>query len=157
MARFDEEVLLNNLETVLKANLNTKITAINSEKSDSITLTAIDNNAYQLDTDDKISNYNPYIIYMISEQTTEARGSATAENIVINIALIVTDNGNDLNIVKKMLRYRRCLKEVIEDNYRKISYCDSVIIESLPILSFQKSSNSHVSKICGINIITTIC
>lgn len=156
MARFDEENLLSNLETILKNNLNNKITAINTEKNDTITLAQINSDAYQMDVEDKISNYDPYIIYMITEQTTDKRGPATAENIVINIALIVTDNGSDLSIVKRMLRYRRCLKEVIEDNYRKISL-DEMIIESLPVLSFQKSGSSYSSKIVGINIITTIC
>lgn len=153
--RFDEEQILANLETVLKANLNTKITAINTEKNDSITLAAIDNNAYVMDVDDKQVNYNPYIIYMIADQTSEACGPVTAQTLTINIAMIHSDNGMDLNIVKRMLRYRRALREVIEDNFQKINQCGNVTIESLPVLSFQKNSSSIMSKIVGINIITS--
>lgn len=155
--KFDEEQLLVNIETILKANLNTKITAINAEKNDTIVLATLDSNAFAMDIDDKENNYNPYLIFMIADQTTEANGPHTAENLVINVALIVSDNGMDLKIVRRMLRYRRCLKEVIEENFRKISPCGQVTIESLPVLSFQKSSSSIASKVVGINILTSIC
>ena len=154
--KFDEELLLLNLETIIKANLNTKIAALNTEKNDTISLATVNNSAYIMDVNDKEVNYNPYIIYMISEQTSEARGPVTIENIIINVALIHSDNGLDPYIVKRMLRYRRCLKEVIEENFRSISPCDSVTIESLPVLSFQKSNSSYSSKVVGINIITSI-
>lgn len=154
--KFDEEQLLLNIETYLKANLNAKITAINSEKNDSIVLAQVNASAYALDADDGEFNYDPYIITMISEQTSETRGPAVAENLIVNVALILTDNGQDLNIVRRMLRYRRCLREVIQDNFRKISPCDEVVIESLPLLSFQKGGSSMMSKVVGINIISSI-
>ena len=153
--KFDEELILSNLETILKANLNTKIGTINTEKGDSITLATINDNAYIMDVDDKEVNYNPYIIYMIADQTSESNGPVTSENLIINIALINSDNGMDKSIVKRMLRYRRALREVIEDNFRNINQCGEVTIESLPVLSFQKGSSSIMSKVVGINIITS--
>lgn len=154
--KFDEEQLLLNLEATLKAKLNTKIASINAEKNDSIVLATISDNAFIMDSDDKESNYNPYIIYMITDQTSESRGPGTSENLVINIALVFSDSGQDKSIVRRMLRYRRCLREVIEENFRKISPCDQATIESLPLLSFQRSSSSMMSKVVGINIITSI-
>lgn len=155
--KFDEEQLLLNIETTLKNLFNTKVAEINTEKNDSITLATINNGAFIMDADDREVNYDPYILYMIIDQTSEGRGPTTSETIVVNIALIHTDNGLDPSVVRRMLRYRRALREVIEENFQKINPCGQCSIESLPLLSFQKASTSIASKVVGINIVTSIC
>ena len=45
---YDLELLMDDVKSILKSNLNTKISAINTEKSDSTTLLTVDNDAYFL-------------------------------------------------------------------------------------------------------------
>jgi len=155
MATYDEESLLSDIETVLKNNLNTRIAAINTEKADSITLATIDSGAYFMDMDDRSANYNPIVVYTISSIETESIGHATARNIIVNIAIIVNDNG-DLSIVKRMLRYGRALREVFEQNFRYIRALDNFKIQSLPVLGFQLRNNSQRYKIVGLDLETSI-
>lgn len=154
--KFDEESLLQNIDTILKAQLNAKLTAISTEKNDGITLDSVDSNAILMDTEDSTLNYDPAIIFMIVDQLTEAQGPVTSENIVVNITLLKSDIGNDNNILKKMLRYRRAIKEIIEDNFDKINPCGLCTIESLPVLSFQRSGAHYLTKVVGVNLLTSI-
>jgi hypothetical protein len=99
---YDIEGLLTNIETILKANLNTKITAINSEKNDSIVLDSVLDASYQYDMDDKEANYNPFMLIYPIPEDSEGIGPCTSETIIINVNLIHTDSGNDINILLRL-------------------------------------------------------
>ena len=157
-AAYDEERLLTDIENLFKNNFATKIAAINSEKSDSITLVTVDStNGYFADMNDKSANYNPIILTAITDQTSESNGAATLRTITVNVALILSDDIGDANILKRMLRYGRAMREIVEDKFFNLRSVDIFKIESLPVLSFQKSGQSEVYKVVGINIITSIC
>jgi hypothetical protein len=69
--KYDLENLLDDIETVLKTNLNTKITQLNTEKSDAIVLRSVPSQAYFFETlDQRVANYNPFILYGIEEIET---------------------------------------------------------------------------------------
>lgn len=154
MAVYDPESLLIDIENIVKNNLNTKITAINTEKGDSITLASIDSSAYILDIDLKSVNYNPFILTSIVDIESNGIGSATSKIITINVALIHSDNGQDSAIVKRMLRYGRALSEIFEENFYQKRVTGILKIQNLPILSFQKSNSSLVYKVVGLDIIS---
>jgi hypothetical protein len=156
MATYDEESLLVDIETLLKNNLNTRITALNTEKADSITLAQVDSNAYFMDMDDRHANYSPVVIYTISGIDTESIASSSLRTITINIAIIINDNG-DLDIVKRMMRYGRALREVFEMNFKYIRAVSDFKISSLPVLSFQLRNTSERYKIVGLDLETCIC
>ncbi len=63
---YDLENLLDDVKGIMTTNLNTKISAINSEKGDSTTLLTVDNSAYFLQELDNTSvNYNPFVFYIL--------------------------------------------------------------------------------------------
>lgn len=155
-AKYDVESLITDIQSVLSSNLNTKLSTIDTEKNDGMTLTTVASAAYFLDMDDKAANFNPIVLIGESENIGEGIGPATSEKVTIQVALILNDNGTDLNIVKRMLRYRRALKEVIEDNFYKNRRCDYLQVKSLPVLDFLRSGESLRYKIAGIEIIASI-
>ena len=151
---YDIESLLTDIETILKASLSAKLTAITTEKGDSITLTAVNNSAYVYDLDDKEMNYDPFILMFPMGPESEGIGPATIETITININLFLNDNANDQNIYKKMFRYQRAIKEVIQTNFQR-GY-GKLSIQALPVLSWQSSPTSQKYKIASVNIICTM-
>ena len=153
--KYDVEQILSDLETIFKTYFNNKIIALNTEKSDSITLEQINLNAYFMDMDDAAINYDPFILFEISDLNSDGIGPGTSKNITVNFALVLNDNGQDQFIVKRMLRYQRCMEEIIEDNFQSLK-CDILKIESLPVLSFQRANESLRYKIVGININSSI-
>lgn len=153
---YDAETLLSDIQTVLSDNLNTKITAINTEKNDTITLGSVASGAYFMDMDDHAANFDPIVLYSVADVESEGIGPATKKVYTVNVCLILNDNGQDMNIVKRMLRYGRCLEEVIENNFYQKRAWDDFKIESLPVLGFQKSGTSLRYKIVGLNIISSI-
>jgi hypothetical protein len=118
---YDIENFLGNLQTCLVANLNNKIAAINTEKGD-FTLDAIDTSAYRLqDLAEGPSQYNPFIVYgELEDPVGESLGSGTAIKYSVGIELAISDAGADPKIKNRLLRYRRALMEVIQDNWDRI-------------------------------------
>ena len=153
---YDLETLLDDIETLVKANLNTKIAAINSEKNDSISLATIDSEAYFFQSlDGKQINYTPFVAYGISNfDSPEDGGHYGAAEIKVSIDVIVCleDVGQDVNITKRMLRYQRALKEIIETNFDGLTSGVKLSVQNqLPIdVALLNSSNMH--KAIGITI-----
>lgn len=154
VAKYDVETLVSDIETLIKNNIGAKITAINSEKSDSITLKTPPANAFFPDLDDKAANYDPIILTAEANIQTDGIGPNTAEIVTVNVTLLLNDNSQDLFIQKRMQRYRRVLKEIIEDNFFYKRGHGQLRIESLPILDFIRQDRSLRYKVTGINVIS---
>ena len=151
---YDIESLLNDVQVILAADLNTKITAINSEKGD-LPLRSINASAYFMDMDEKSANWDPIVLYAVTNIDSEGIGPTTSKEVTVNIALILSDDGLDEFVIKRMLRYGRALEEVIEEKWFNKRGVGILKIESLPVLSFQRSDNSQRYKIVGINLVTS--
>src|SRR5687768_5557582 len=109
---YDIESILVDVQALISANLNAKITAINTEKNDSITLRSIDSSAYFMDMDDQSANFDPIVLYAVTGIDGEGIGPVTSKIVTINVAIILSDDGHDMSIIKRMLRYGRALEEV---------------------------------------------
>lgn len=130
--KYDAESLIADLETILKADLNDKLSEITAEKGDGLELKSVDSNAYIFQTqNDTIANYDPFIYFEISEVETLGIGPATSEKIFVTIVILVVDSGQDLSIGKRLIRYSRALKEVIEANWDKIPHTLKMSVKSL--------------------------
>jgi hypothetical protein len=152
MARYDAESLLSDIETFLKANLNTKISAITTEKNDGITLRTVDSGAYFFQVlDDKIANFNPIVVYGLTDWQSDGIGPANAEKVAIEIAIILTDDSQDANIGKKMLRYHRALTELFNENWAKIRSSLKLKITSLPPITIGLNGQENARAV-GIRV-----
>jgi len=151
---YDVESFLADLETHLKTNLNTKITAINAEKADSVVLRSVDNAAYLFQTmDDTVANYDPYVYYGIQDIESQGNGAQTLNRFTVIVAIIIHDAAGDILVGKRMLRYSRVLSEVMEDRYSSIgSEYKKTKISSLVPITFRLLDDSNNYRAIGIEL-----
>lgn len=154
---FDIETFLSELETYLKANLNTKITAINTEKGDSPQLASINSDAYFLMTmDEAVANYDPFVYYGIQDIVSDGIGPGTAKAYTVVVALLFADSASDQLNGKRVLRYSRALNEVIDEKYAEISYSVKTKVKSLVPISLSLIDTTNNYRAVGVEIEVTI-
>ena len=155
--KYDLESLFGDIESLLNTNLNAKITAINAEKSDAVVLKSVGAAAYFLqEINGKQINFNPFILYGLEASTSQSVHGHSVEEVIISVIIVLSDQGEDIAISNRMLRYRRCLKEVFEDNFQLISNSNMIKIQSLVPVSFQGLNSSESYRAVGVNIKTSI-
>jgi hypothetical protein len=155
--KYDLENLLEDVETVLKTNLNNKITALNTEKSDTIVLRSVPAQAYFFETlDQRVANYNPFILYGIEEIETVSTLGDSAQQVTISVVLVLSDPQDKNPIPKRMLRYSRALKETIEENFALSSNAINLSVQSLVPVPFALQNNTQLFRAVGIKILATL-
>jgi len=119
MSRIDEEDLVLGAIAKIKANYNTKIAAINAEKSDSATLKELNSSAYYfIDFPDAAPAYDPVLCYQIIVESTESPIQSSSALITVGLLLTFADElvaDSDVTYQREA-RYRRALKELIKEN-----------------------------------------
>ena len=152
----DIETVLDDIETFLKANLNTQIATLNSEKSDSITLADIGSDAYLLQKlNNQFSNFKQFIFYGLARTSAEGVGPATIRKLSFSVIIIVAEDENSQDIVKRMLRYGRVLKDLFEKNYNKISKRVIFKIDLMEPVSFKLKELTAEYNAVGVELTTT--
>lgn len=150
MAKYDVELFLNDIKTILTSHLNTKIAAINSEKNDTITLGSINNNAYFLQTlDNDEANFDPYVLYGIEDIKTVGIGPLSGHEYTIAIVIVVADH-QDGNCAKKMMRYQRALEEVFAEHFQENEHGTKMEIQSIVPVSFKALNTSFRYRAIGV-------
>lgn len=118
MARYDLERLLDDVLSVLQANLNTQIAAINTEKADSLTLKTVPNEAYFLQQlNGKMASYDPIVLYGVDDISSVASGPNVNHTFSLSAIIVVVDSGQDVEIGKRMFRYGRALEDTFKRNW----------------------------------------
>jgi hypothetical protein len=158
MARtYDVEVFLSNIETILKNNLNSKLASIDTEKNDGITLKTLVSDAYFFqELNSKVANYNPFLLYGVEDLGTKAVEGFSVQEVTVSIVIVVTDDGEDQNIAKRMLRYSRALQEVFEENFCLVENSVKLIIQNLMPVEFNMLNSSDSYRAVGINLIASL-
>lgn len=152
MAKFDIETLLDKLEEKLKVNLNQKITAINTEKGDSL-LQTIPNTAWIFGSlDDRAKNFKDFVFYYVDTIDTKVAGSRVSEEYTIEVDYFLFDR-QDEKIQKRILRSHRALKESIIETWEKVGIgIDRVEVESLVPIDVKLNNSSFYHKILGVSL-----
>ena len=152
--KFDLEDTLLRIEAVLKENLNTQITAINTEKADGISLKQISSDAYFLQSmNERMANYDPYVVCAIEDIQSSGLGHASSLEIRILAAICVSDQGEDLNISRRMLRYSRALREAFEAGWSDIGgISQRMILTSQIPIQFQLLDSGQYFRAVGVDI-----
>mgnify|MGYP007071571673 CR=1 FL=1 len=155
---YDVEDLLDDIQAFVKANLNTIIDEINSEKDDGIDLKHVDNDAYFMqELNSKQANYNPFILFGVSNIETISNGYDAAANISIEVILIFEDtNGLEANIPRLAFRYNRALRDVIRNNWSQRVQAGKLVMEDLLPVPYTSLNNSKKTRATGVKIITSI-
>ncbi len=151
---YDIETFTDDLAVFLKANLNAKISSINSIKNDGLTLAQIESDAYFFQTmDETVSNFDPFIYYGIQDIESQGIGPATKKRYVVVVAIIMADLAEDTKLGKRLLRYSRALEEVVTEKYSDIA-SDSfkVKVSSLVPISLKLADTSENFRAVGIEL-----
>jgi hypothetical protein len=146
MAKYDIESFISDLDTFLKANLNTQLTVIDAEKNDGITLPPVGADAYFFQTlNDTVTNYNPFVFYGVDQVEAEGVGPATRRAYSVDVVLCFTDSGGDAPnvVVKKLFRYARALEEIFLSNWDKMGRAPKIKVKSLVPVSFKFVNSSE--------------
>lgn len=152
----DPEKICDSIRDYLKANLNTEIGKINTEKNDGITLAEISNDAYFFESlDDHAHNYDPFIFYFIDTTSSEVNGASYAKNITVEFDVIVANN-HDSHISRKLLRYNRALEKVLSGVFEKVQPLYQGELETLDALDIQLRNSSFQHKVIGVRLQTII-
>ena len=154
---YDLENLLDDVKGIMTTNLNTKISAINSEKSDTTTLLTVDNSAYFLQELDNTSvNYNPFVFYNCEEIEGTGLGPLTPQEFLINCIIVVADQSAQGDLPIRMFRYLRCFKEIFEENFSIKANANFISINLLTPIPLTSLNETHEFRATGIQIKTSL-
>lgn len=150
--RYDLEMLLTDVLAVMTDNLNTKITSINTEKNDSITLSQVNSSAYFLQTMDAAqANFSPFILYGVEDILSVASGPGTAKHYQLQVALLM-ENLDEPNIAKRMFRYSRALEEIFQENWHLLNNGIKLNIQSLVPENFVALNTTRPYHVVGLRL-----
>jgi hypothetical protein len=122
---YDEELMVNDIETLFKAKLNDEIDAINTEKGsvlgDALYIPNIPTDNYVFGTlDSRILNYKDFFVIfgIIDTPIRDVNIGNFIEDLTVTFQVATFDPGdeNRSETLYKLLRYRRALKQVIMKN-----------------------------------------
>lgn len=155
---YDIENLMDDIETFMKANINTKIAAINAEKADSTVLKTISDSAYFFQSlDERVTNFNPFVFYGLAANIeSEGIGPAVSKILPINIAVITFDS-NQANIGKRYLRYNRAIEEIFLEKWDQVSNNATKVKVRTPVLiDFTILNDSQPFRVVGVELEVTV-
>ena len=153
----DVEQLITDVQTYLTTNLNTSIGALNTEKSDSITLATVDSSAYFFQTlNDSIANYNPFVFVSLDDMQSVSEGGFTLKTLTMSVVIVVSDRGQDLQIGFRMLRYSRVLEELFGRGWAKIRQDARFKVTSLVPVSFKFINSADPYRAVGVELVTQL-
>lgn len=149
---FDIETFIDKLSTSLKTKLNQKITALNTEKGDTL-LDQIKPEAWIFGSlDDSVKNFPDFAFYFVDTIDTKIAGPVTAEEYTIEIDLFLFDRHDD-KIQKRILRMHRALRESIAEVWDKVGVgYDRAVVESLTPIDVKLNNSSYYHKIVGVSL-----
>lgn len=159
MAKFDLENVLDELKTFLQSNLNTTISALNSEKNDSITLKTVDSGAYHIQfVQDRVDLADPLVLIgEVEEAVLDMQGGTAASQYRLGVFVILSETGvGDDTLVKRLLRYRRALTDVVEQYWANIVREQKVrIVATPPIGPIERLNSGFQGRAIGIEFSLT--
>lgn len=154
--KFDFENFNDEIQIILRADLNTKITAIDAEKVAAggvAVMKSVDTLAYYFQSMNiENVNFNPFIFTGIADIDTITVQANTAQNFSYDIFLVFLDDMNDDNVGLRIFRYQRAIREVIEENYSKISNTSNIEVSDLNPIPLVLGGGDQGHKATGIQL-----
>ncbi len=121
--RIDDEVLLEKTIDVIKANLNDCITAMNTEKGDTL-LEQINAKAwYENTSEGGMFSFQNFVMYGVMEERVIEEGQPmTMEEVTMHFEVATVDEGtgDSYTATKRVRRYKNTLKHLMHKYHRDI-------------------------------------
>lgn len=157
MSKFDVESFYNHCADLFKNNIDAKVTEINNEKADSITIEAPSADQIITDFHEQILNFDFFTYYTLLEATSvDQAGSSVAYEVSMLFYVCFLDPEDGTDIIKKALRYTRALAEIFQEgNFDESRLSGLEIIQHFP-QSAQFQNGSDWYKIGGVEIKGTV-
>jgi len=155
MGRYDNENFLSDLQAVIVSNLDAKISALNTEKGDSV-LSSFDSNAIFIqEIYGTVANYDPFVLIYIEDMPLDsAIGGAHITGLKLNVLICFCQN-NDSDRYKRIFRYQRAIYEVIEEKYNNIFRGVKVKLSNLTPVALA-SENAQIFDAVGVGLEITM-
>lgn len=155
---YDKESLLFDVVNIFKNNLDTEISAINTEKNDNLTLSTIPSDAYFIQEAGETSlNFNPYMFFYMSIPETVSIESSSMDTVNIASLVVFQDEANaNFEMIRKLLRYQRAMKNTIEENFFITAGASKIKVSGLEPVVLEDQDSSRIIKVCGIEMQTQI-
>jgi hypothetical protein len=152
MAKQDIETIFFDLLDFAKANLNTQITAVNTDKGDTV-LDQINAGAWLVGSlDDSCKSYNNFVFAYIAETSATTVGNQVNRKGVFEFDIVIAEK-EDGNDYKRVLRYHRALEQTMIQAWDKICKgYDRAQINLLNPIDVQLYDSSYWSKVVGIQV-----
>jgi hypothetical protein len=149
------EQIINAVETYLKANLGTKLTAINTENGDSI-LDSISSAAYYKQFIDSEPNYDPFIVMgVIEAKVNDNVYQVVNQNYSVDV-IIFFETVDAETDYKRVFRYQKALLEVLGEGFNDIFRQKKIAVTGLAPVTVQITKNSQLHRATGVSLEVSI-
>lgn len=154
MAKYDLESLLAQIKTVCTDGLNTRLTAITTEKGDSVELPSIASAAYFYQVLDKslVGAHKAFIFYGSDDPVAQAEGPHTLEDYQIFVIAVLREYADGEAMSVRMMRYARALKEIFEEAYTSRKISTKILVSSITPTNLAIQDVEGSFRACGVKI-----
>jgi len=155
MAKYDIENFLSDIETYFKANLNTHIAAINTEKGDSL-LSSVSTGSYTIQSlDAGVVNQTPMILIGVSNIESNTLANVNVKTYSVDIIIII-EKDSDFNNIKRLWRYQRAIEDTVKAAYNSILRSLRLKVESLVPVEVAINNKSQLQLAIGVGLLVEL-
>lgn len=156
MSRFRIEDCVKSVEAYLKANLNTYIGAMNTERPTGSQLENIPTNAYVfMSLDERVKNFKTFVFIDLQTPIFTGNQSSFGETHTVDILIFMPDKNISDNSIRQ-LRMWEALKDCLREGWSKIIPGRKFDMQSIDPFSVDIFNNSFVHKVFGVSLSITI-
>lgn len=155
----DIEIIETKLLELVQAKLPSKLSEIDTEKNDGITLEVPAGDQYfnSTDIDEEVINQDLLVKYGLVESSAISISSATSEENDYIFLIYLTDLNAPQGILRKRLfRYIRAFKEIFEENFNAFPFLSNFTIKVIAPALWQDNEQSPAYKVGGVYIETSL-
>jgi len=156
MARYDIEQLLRDVDAYLKAKLPAKITALNSEKNNTISLAQFESGAFFVQSMDRaLAAYPRFIFTGLNDVGATPAGPNVAQRCEIHVMVCTSEMG-DPSIVWRLFRYQRAIFEVLAEGFSQLKSGMNITVKSMVPVAYQNMDTGEHEKVIGVSMEATL-
>jgi len=147
------------LLNLIKSKLPAKLAEIDAEKADGVVLDVPTDEQYynSTDFDDRVFSQDWLVRYGLEMSETNSITSATAEdNTYIFLVQWTNLNAPEGDTRKRLFRYSRAFKEILEENFDRFPYMSKFKIVTIAPALWAENARSPVYKVGGVRLKTAI-
>jgi hypothetical protein len=155
----DIETIEADLLALIKSNLAAKLSEIETEKADGLTLAVPTDAQYfdSTDIDELVINEDLLIKHGLVESEVLSISSANAEqNTYIFLIYLTNLNAPQGEMRKKLFRYIRAFKEILQENFDAFPYLSRLDVSVIAPAIWAENEQSPAYKVGGVYIQTTL-